>query len=73
MILGETPLKPSQSVALRLKAQYGDLITLNPSSDEPSNALIRNGSGLEHLSMANKILEPWEVLLDLGHYVSFNY
>ena len=73
MVLGENPLKPAQSVALRLKASFGDLITQNPSPDDPSNALLRNGSGLEHLSHANKVLEPWEVLLDLGHFISFNY
>lgn len=56
-----------------MKASFGDLITQNPSFDEPSNAIIRNGSGLEHLCLANKILEPWEVLLDLGHFVSYNY
>jgi hypothetical protein len=51
----------------------GDLITQNPSLDEPSNAIIRNGSCLEHLSQTSRILEPWEVLLDLGHHVSYNY
>ena len=66
-------IKPSQSVALRLKITSGDLIFQNPSPDEPSNAIIRNGSGLEHLTWANKFLEPWEVLLDLGHFISFNY
>ena len=65
--------KANQSVALRLKASFGDLITQNPSNEEPSNALIRNGTGLEHLTHANKFLQPWEVLLDLGHYISFNY
>lgn len=50
-----------------------DLVTQNPSVDEPSNAIIRNGSGLEHLTLASRILEPWEVLLDLGHHISFNY
>lgn len=65
--------KPSLSVALRLRANMGDLITQNPSSDEPSNAIIRNGSGLEHLTLTSRILEPWEVLLDLGHHISFNY
>jgi hypothetical protein len=58
---------------LRLKITSGDLIFQNPSVDEPSNAIIRNGSGLEHLTWANKFLEPWEVLLDLGHFISFNY
>jgi len=65
--------KPNQSVALRLKSSFGDLITQNPSADEPSNALIRIGTGLDHLTLANKFLQPWEVLLDLGHYISFNY
>ena len=46
---------------------------MNPSLDDPSNSLIRTGSGLEHLVYANKFLEPWELLLDLGHFVSFNY
>ena len=35
--------------------------------------MIRIGSGLNHLTQVQKLLEPWEVLIDLGHYSSYNY
>lgn len=28
---------------------------------------------LESLDKASKTIEPWEILLDLGHYLSYNY
>lgn len=31
------------------------------------------GSGLSHLPQISKLLEPWEILIDLGHYSSVNY
>jgi len=32
-----------------------------------------DGSGLEHLEFANKVLQPWELLLDIGHNSSYMY
>jgi len=58
---------------LRLSLTDGDLINQNPTLEDPANSLIRLGSGLNHLSAVPKLLEPWEVLIDLGHYSSFNY
>jgi hypothetical protein len=66
-------IKPSQNVALRLSLTDGDLITQNPTLEDPANSMIRLGSGLNHLTQAQKLLEPWEVLIDLGHYSSYNY
>lgn len=60
-------------MALRLSLAEPDLISLNPTLEDPANSLIRLGSGLNHLSQVSKLLEPWEVLIDLGHYSSFNY
>jgi len=45
----------------------------NISSDEPSHSLFREGTGLENLDKASKMLEPWQLLLDIGHMGSFNY
>jgi hypothetical protein len=44
---------------------------INP--DEPSITFIREGTGLDYLDKVPKILEPWQVLFDLGHYSSYNY
>lgn len=66
-------IKPAQNVALRLSATDGDLIVQNPTFEDPANSIIRPGSGLTHLLYCNKFLEPWEVLIDLGHYSAVNY
>jgi len=58
---------------MRLSLGNGDLVSCNPTQEDPSNSLVRVGSGLDHLSQASKFMEPWELLLDLGHYSSFNY
>jgi hypothetical protein len=50
-----------------------DLIYANCSPDEPSISLLREGNGLDFLDKAPKILEPWELLIDLGHYCTYNY
>lgn len=34
---------------------------------------MREGSGLEHLEFVNKVLQPWEVLTDIGHNSSYMY
>jgi hypothetical protein len=50
-----------------------DLVNQNPTLEDPANSLIRLGSGLSHLPQVNKMLDPWQVLIDLGHYSSYNY
>ena len=34
---------------------------------------MREGSGLEHLEFVHKVLQPWEVLIDIGHNSSYMY
>jgi hypothetical protein len=60
-------------VALRLTTCDGDLINFNPTIEDPANSLIRIGSGLSHLCQVNRLIEPWEVLIDLGQSSSLNY
>lgn len=62
----------SHHVALRLSLGT-DLIRSNANVDDPSVCLIKDGSGFEHLDKISKVMEPWELLLDLGHYSSYNY
>jgi hypothetical protein len=45
----------------------------NASSEDPSICLLREGNGLDFLDKSSKMLEPWQVLYDLGHYGSYNY
>ena len=59
----------NQSVSLRLTMNE-DWTAANPSPDDPTNALIKPGSGFEHLEHVSSIMEPWELLLDLGHFSS---
>ena len=66
-------IKPYQNVALRLSLTDGDLINQNPTLEDPTNSMMRVGSGLNHLIQTQKLIEPWEVLIDLGHYASYNY
>ena len=65
--------KAGANVALRLLLGEGDLIGQNPVPVDPVNSLISVGSGIDHLLNVNKILEPWQVLIDLGHFSSLNY
>lgn len=45
----------------------------NTSLDEPSICLFKDGSGIDFLDKSHKMLEPWQLLLDLGHFSSYNY
>ena len=45
----------------------------NTNSEEPSISLFKEGTGLDNLDKAYKMLEPWQLLLDLGHFCSYNY
>ena len=47
-----------------------DWLSSNPSPDDPTNSLTKPGSGFEHLEHVSSIMEPWELLLDLGHFSS---
>ena len=38
----------------------------------PSVSLV-GGGGLEHLEFVHKVLQPWEVLIDIGHTSSYMY
>jgi hypothetical protein len=58
---------------MRVSLGDGDLIAQNPSMEDPSNSLIRQGSDFEHLTQVSKFMQPWEIFLDLGHYCSFDY
>ena len=42
-------VKSNSSVALRIAMGGGDLLSQNPSLDDPTNSLIRNGSDFENL------------------------
>jgi hypothetical protein len=45
----------------------------NTLNEEPSYSLLKEGSGLDHLDKACRMVKPWQLLLDLGHYASYNY
>lgn len=38
----------------------------NPLLEETSLSILREGGILDFLDKTNKVLEPWEVLLDMG-------
>ena len=54
-------------------AMQQDLLYANSNPDEPSVSLIKEGTGLDNLDKASKMLEPWQLLLDLGHMSTYNY
>jgi hypothetical protein len=35
--------------------------------------ILREGCGLENLEFIHKMIQPWEVLLDIGHSSSYMY
>lgn len=45
----------------------------NVSSEDPTCSLLKEGMGLDHIDKSFKLLEPWQVLLELGYYTSYNY
>ena len=45
----------------------------NTSLDDPSISLTREGNGIDNLDKSYKMLEPWQLLNDLGHFASYNY
>ena len=57
----------NSNVSMRVFSGDGDLIAQNPSIEDPSNSMIKTGSDFEHLTFVSKFMQPWEILLDLGH------
>lgn len=49
------------------------MLFANSNPDEPSVSLIKEGTGLDNLDKTSKMLEPWQLLLDLGHLATYNY
>lgn len=72
-VISHNTARSCQSVALRTIQQQNDLTQANPLPDDPVNSLIRLGSGLDQLVNISKSVEPWEILLDLGQFSSYNY
>lgn len=58
-------------VAMKCVTQT-DITEANVGEDS-SLSFLKEGNSLEHLERTCKMIEPWQVLLDLGHYVSYNY
>jgi len=50
-----------------------DISQANCHQDLPSYCLLKDGGGLEHLEFVHKVLQPWEVLVDIGHSCSYQY
>lgn len=50
-----------------------DLMFANTSLDDPSISLTKEGNGIDNLDKSYKMLEPWQLLNDLGHFASYNY
>ena len=46
---------------------------MNCHAELPSYNFLRDGGGLEHLEFVHKVLQPWEVLIDIGHTSSYMY
>lgn len=45
----------------------------NVTQEEPSICLFKEGNGIDNLDKSYKMLEPWQLLIDLGHFSSYNY
>ena len=49
-LINQNVMRPSQSVSLRLNLESGsDLLSMNPTQEDPSYSILRVGSGMEHL------------------------
>lgn len=71
-IIDSNQIKQTSHIALRGMLQQ-DLMHENTNSEDPSISLIKEGSGLDNLDKAHKMLEPWQLLLDLGHFSTYHY
>jgi len=68
-------MKSSTHIALR-EAENNQIYAcnaINTFTDESSLSFLKEGNGLDFLEKMNKILEPWEVLLDIGPFSTYNY
>lgn len=64
--------KFSQFIPLRASLVQ-DISSINSHPDLPSFCLLADGTGLEDLEFASKILKPWEILVDLGPNCTQSY
>ena len=62
----------SQFTPLRLSL-HQDITNINSHPELPSFSFLRDGCGLEHLEFAHQVLQPWELLIDIGHNSSYMY
>jgi hypothetical protein len=46
---------------------HQDTTQLNCHPEQMSINILREGGGIENLSVLTDIVKPWEILLDLGH------
>ena len=72
LIIETNANKYSQFTPLR-SSLHQDISQVNSHSDMPSYTILRDGCGLEHLEFAQKVLQPWEILIDIGHSSSYMY
>jgi hypothetical protein len=52
---------------------HQDISQVNSHFELPSFAFLREGGGLEHFESIKAVLEPWEILLDIGHNGTYMY
>jgi|TARA_B110001450_G_C17646380_1_gene491403 hypothetical protein len=52
---------------------HQDISQVNAHVELPSYNILKDGFGLEHLEFVNQVLQPWEVLIDIGHNSSYMY
>jgi hypothetical protein len=71
-LVDSNPLKATSHVSLR-GAMLQDLMFENSHVDDPSISLFKEGNGIDNLDKSYKMLEPWHLLLELGHMSSYNY
>ncbi len=66
------PLKAGSHISMRGALQQ-DLMHANASVEDPSICLTKDGNGIDNLDKSFRMLEPWQLLVDLGHFASYNY
>ena len=62
----------SQYTPLR-SSLHQDISQVNCHPELPSYNIMREGCGLDHLEFVHKVLQPWEILIDIGHNSSYMY
>ncbi len=71
-LVDSNPVKITSHVSLR-GAMLQDLMFANVHQDDPSISLFKEGNGIDNLDKSYKMLEPWQLLIELGHMSSYNY